>query len=215
MNSTEKTLSPEQNYLVSELAATYGIDPDEIIFYTGEPRPFFKYEATCVLCNSLTDLQSIDIEPINNGFVDSVSYRCTLMQADASTRSAVGVANVGETDGDGKVLTPSQLIETASGRAIRSALRVAGIDLLKLHNQADDTVVRFSGPTANNHASLLRLVHKLGQEAGLIIGKDKTAWHRILDNRYKVQSSDRLTEDQLSDFAAVLNTLVPQQKNAA
>ncbi len=214
-NTQEKTNTQEQNLLIAELSATYGIEPEEIIFFTGDPRPIFSYEATAVLCNRLTDLRGIDVEPVNNGFVDSVSYRCTLTQADGCSRSAVGVANVGEKDGSDNTLKSSQLIELASGRAIRNALRVAGIDLLKLHNQSKNVVIEYTGPSVSNYQSLLRLVHILGQEAGLIIGDDKSAWRQILDNRYGVRASSDLNEDQLADFAAVLKTLAPQTRQKA
>lgn len=214
-NTQEKTYTAEQNHLIAELSATYGIEPEEIIFFTGEPRPLFSYEATAVLCNRLTDLRGIDVEPVNNGFVDSVSYRCTLTQADGCSRSAVGVANVDEKDGGGQPLKSSQLVELASGRAIRNALRVAGIDLLKLHNQSRNTLAGFSGPAVSNYQSLQRLVHVLGQEAGLIIGDDKSAWKKILTNRYGFTSSSDLSEDQLADLVGVLQTLVPQTRQKA
>lgn len=215
MNTEQKILNNDQKLLAAEIAATYGIDPDEITYFTDDPRPTFGYEATAILCNHLTDIRGIDIEPVNNGFVDSVSYRCTLTRADGSTRSAVGVANVDERDSNDKQLTAAQLIQTASGRAIRNALRVAGIDLLKLHHQSKDLPVEYAGPSRSNWESLLRMTHALGTQAGLIVGTDKTAWRRVIVNRYGVGSSGELTEDQLADFAAVLKTLVPQTRQKA
>ncbi len=217
MNNTIN-YTQEQHALIAELSANYGIDPEEVIFFANDPRPFLSYEANCVLCNRLTDLRGIDIEPVNNGFIDSISYRCTLTTADGSTRSAVGVGNVNEVDNDGKKLNSGQLDQMASGRAIRNALRVAGIDLLKLHRQALQgrvTPIEFAGPPMDEYSRLLRQAHALGNVAGIIIGDDKSAWRTILHNRYGVVHSNELNVEQLHDFCAVLGTLAPQQKAAA
>ena len=205
----------EQNHLIAELSATYGVEPEEIIFFHGDPKPLFAYEAGCVIANALTDLRGIDIEPVNNGFIDSISYRCILTRTDGASRSAVGVANINETDENGKKLTTPQLEVLASGRAFRNVLRVAGIDLLKLHNQAMHGVVPFGATPKTNYANLLGQAHHLGQMAGLIIGDDKSAWRTILRNRYGVNHSNELSESQLADFVAVLNTLVPQTRQKA
>ena len=203
----DKNYTQEQNELIAELASTYGIEPEEVIFFANDPKPFFSYEATAVLCNKLTDIAGIDIEPVNNGFADSVCYRCNLT-IDNRSRSGVGVANVAEKGSDDSKLESAQLIELASGRAIRNALRVAGIDLLKLHNQRKSGVVQFSGQPQTQRSKDLRESHALGNEAGLIKDGDKTAWYAIIANRYEVIGCDALTDEQLTDFVAFLRSLV-------
>ncbi len=212
MNTKDKTYTPEQNLLIAELAATYGIEPEEIIFFQDDPRPLFTYEATCVLCNRLANLKGINIEPIENGFADSIAFRCRLVMADNATRSAVGVANTKETI-DGQPMTDVQSYQMASGRAIRNALRVAGIDLLKLHNQAVHGNVT---PIAakSNRAKLIAQAHLLGQEAGLIVDDSKTGWQTLLTARYGVSNSNELSDDLLADFVAVLKVLVPAKRAA-
>ncbi len=212
-NTQQKILSSDQKLLIAAFSATYNIEPEEITFFSDDPRPFFSYEATCVLLNRLTDVTGIDIEPVANGFVDSVGFRVTLSR-EGRQHSAIGIANIKETL-DGVVLNEAQLNQMASGRAMRSVLRVAGIDLLKLHNLARLNAAMPAEAPKSNYTTLLAQAHVLGQEAGLIIGNDKTAWITILGNRYGVYASNELTEDSLADFVAVLKTLVPQQKAAA
>jgi hypothetical protein len=212
-NQPQKILSAEQSALVAELTTAYGIEPEDIIFFGNDPKPFLTYEATCALCNQLTNMHDISIEPQPSGFVDSLAYRCTLTLSDGRTRSAVGVANIKET-ADEKPMSEQQLVQVASSRAIRNALKTAGIDLLKLHLQ----FVRGEVDSLNfksNYASLIAQAHILGKEAGLINGDDKFAWYRLIENRYGQLSSNSLSETELADFVAVLKTLVPQVKRAA
>lgn len=212
-NQPKKILSSEQALLVSELTMTYGIEPEEILFFGNDTKPFLTYEATCVLCNSLTMLNSIDIEPVNSNFRDSYLFRCNLLLNDGRTRSAVGVVNANETV-DGQPLSEQQITQLGSSRAIRNALKTAGIDLMKLHYAAvkgDSPNIPFK----SNFATLLAQVHALGTEVGLICGDDKSAWYAFIRNRYGVESSSKLTEDQLADFAACLKSFVPSQKIAA
>ena len=63
--------------------------------------------------------------------------------------------------------------------------------------------------------TLSRHAHVLGEETGLIVGKNKIAWRTVLLKRYGVGSSDNLSEDQLADFTAFLNTLANPQQMAA
>ena len=217
MKNQQNILTSEQTALIKELVTEYGIEATEVTFFSGDPKPFLGYEATTVLCNYLTDLHDINIEPVQNFFVDSLPLRCKLTLADGRTRSAVGVANVNETDSDNKKLSEQQIYYLASARAIRNALRASGIDLIKLHIEQKLTGrrIEYSGSPLSNYDNLLRQVHVLGQEADLIIGEDKGPWRKIIMNRYGVWHSNELNEEQLADFAAVLRTLVPQVKAAA
>lgn len=207
-NQPIKVLTADQSALVAELTMTYNIEPEEIMFFVNDPKPFLSYEATCALCNQLTNMQDITIEPQHSFFADSLTYRCTLTLSDGRTRSAVGVVNIKETV-DGKDLTEQQISQLASSRAIRNALKTAGIDLFKLHKEMINGEVE-TLPFKSPFAKLIAQAHILGTEAGLINGTDKTAWYRLIFNRYGLESSKQMTEDQLADFVAILKTLVPQ-----
>lgn len=212
MNNQQQMLSAEQNALVIELIETYDIEAEDIVFFTGDPKPFFKYEASAVLCRRLAEAHKIEVDPVNSGFPDSIAFKVSLLFSDGYLSSAVGVANLKETM-NGKKMEEDQIKMLATSRAIRSALRAAGIDLMKLHNQTlTGKVSQFTG--RSNGAALIAQAHILGKEAGLIIGDDKHAWRKILSNRYSMLHSNELSDAELADFVAVLNTLVPQRKAA-
>lgn len=213
MSEQIKILTAEQTALAAELTMTYGIEPDDVIFFTDDPKPFLTYEATCVLCNQLSDLHNIEIEKVQSFSDDSLSLKCILTLSNGYVRSAVGTANIKETI-EGSAMSEQQAILLASSRAIRNALRTAGIDLMKLHRQATSgEVIDFKIKT--NFASLLGQAHQLGVEALLINGDNKQAWYLQLGNRYRVNHSNELTEEQLADFVAFLRTLVSQPQRKA
>lgn len=213
-NEKQKVLSGEQNALVVELTETYGIEPEEIMFFKNDVKPFLTYEATCTLINQLTGVQDITIEPMQSVLQDSLSLRCTLLTAAGYTRSAGGVANFNEAI-DGVKMSEQQIYALASSRAIRNALKTAGIDLIKLHNRAKNGEDVLDFKTKSNAASLLAQAHKIGQQKGLIIGSDKSLWYHELWSRYRVGHSNELTEDQSADFVAFLNGYEPRATQAA
>lgn len=212
--SDSKHFTTFQLELVSQLVQCYGIEPDEITFFPGDPKPFIGYEATCVMCNALVpEMQEISIDPVAGFASDSLALKCTLRFADGRIRSATGVANTNEPGEGGEVLSGQQVHQLASSRAIRNALRTAGIDLIKLH-QSPGSVAEFTGPSNRN--SLLAQAHALGTEVGYISGPEKSAWQRFLQHRYGVASSQQLGEDSLADLIAVLRSIrQPAQKAAA
>lgn len=217
MNTKQSLLTNDQKLLIAEMQAAYGIDPNEVIFFSEDAEPFFGYEATCVLANHLTDLRGIDIEPVETGFVDSLSLKCTVTLPDGRTRSAVGVVNVSEVI-DGVKMSSQQLYATASARAIRNALRTAGINLLKLHavqRNGSTAPVEFAGPPRSEYQRLLRQAHALGVEARYIVGDDKSAWYEAIHERYGKDGSNELTEHCLADWVAFLRSQVPAGKPAA
>jgi len=207
MQKQQQLLSESQAALVQSLASHYGVDPSEITFFADDPKPFIGYEATCVMLARLRpDLISIDIEPIETSFVDSLSLRCSLTFADGRHRSAVGVVNVAEQI-DGRPMSSQQLYQAASGRAIRNALRTAGIDVVKLHTEAVDNSIDIGSPKTER-AALLAQVHVLGKEVGLISADTgKEHWSSFLMHRYGVASSSQLGTELLADLAATLRTL--------
>lgn len=221
MNDPQKILNTSQTALINELVETYGIEPEDVTFFPDDPKPFLSYEATCAVANQLTDIRDIDIKPVEPAFADSLSLKCTLTLADGKTRSAVGVVNLNERIGD-TPMNSQQIYQTASSRAIRNALRTAGIDLIKLHEHLANGTVPSSAVSGDAaRESLIRQVHALGQEAGLIVTytdgvKEKTGWRAFLQRRYGLDSTQHFSKEALADLAAVLRSIVgPQTKKAA
>jgi hypothetical protein len=216
MNKEQKILSPQQNDLKAELCKTYGIEPDDIIFFTDDPKPFFGYEASCILLNALTDIVDRELEPVPPVLPDSISRRCRLVFPDGSS-SNVGVVNLQETGEDDRPLSTQQLEWLADSRAIRGAIRAKSIDLLRLHYAAkQNDVPDRDRPLKSQRATLISQSHALGKQAFLIVGDDKSLWYRTLRNRYEGKAhANELNDEQLADWVAFLGMLVKPAAAAA
>lgn len=201
-------LSIEQEILVSEFSA-YGINPEEILFYSEKAEPFFTYEATSALCRELTDIQSIDVESFE-GFGDSTSIKCRVMFPDGTSRSATGTVNNDEKI-DGREMSQHQRIALASARAIRNTLKASGINLLKAHRQREKAPVIDS----QLRNKLLAECHALAEECGFIFGQDKTFWRSMLRSRYQIDSSGDLSVHELTDLVAFLRACLPEKLQKA
>lgn len=225
MSTRQHVLNTDQKNFIAEMAATYGIDPDEIMFFSDTDKPFFGYEATCILCDRLAELPAIDLNPVDSILPDSLSVKCSITLADGRVRSGLGMVNLGETLDD-KPLSATQLLATASARAIRSALRSAAIDLFRLHRESKRGPggIEYSGPPITERQRLIREVHALGYETGYIFDvshdggakvPDKTGWRRILETRYHTDSSADMTDADLADLASFLRSQRPRFDRAA
>lgn len=207
-NEPRENWNDQQQALADELVAKYEIEYKDILFFGDDPEPFLTYEANSMLCNHLANISAIDVEPVPAVSEDSVSVRCTLTIHNGYVRSAVGVTNVNEKI-NGAEPSSQQIYNLAASRAMRSALRSAGIKLINRHREAMGKTDELSLKIQSNSDSLLRQAHALGAEKGLIIGANKTLWYHELWTRYRVNSSKNLTEEQLADFVAYLNSYVP------
>jgi hypothetical protein len=218
MNNQQKILSGEQTALVVELTQDYGIKAEDIIFFSDSPEPFFSYEANCYLLNQLTDCVAIELSPVPSIAGDSISTKCELTFPGGKIRSDVGVANLAETL-DGEMMSEEQTRSLSKARAIRGAVRTAGIDLVKLHREKQ-TGVKEIAEVKSNRATLLAQAHKLGSDMGFIFKNEdgttnKKLWRRFIYNRYSVDSCEDLNDEWLADFVAFMNTIRPIRKAAA
>lgn len=203
--------TPEQLRLVEELQNAYGLKPDDVIFYNDKPEPFFTYEATCQLCNQLTEIKDIDLDPVTQ-FQNTTAMRCRFTFENGSSRSAVGLVNHSEKIEE-QPMNENQRVALASARAIRNTLKASGINLLTAHYQIKNSGEIINQPRENElRKKLLAEVHVLAEESGFISGHDKTPWRNLLSKRYLVWSSKDLSENELSDLVAFLRSC--QQKAA-
>jgi len=213
----QEILNAEQSRLVAELSALYGIDPDQVIFFTGDPQPFFEHEAAAVLVRYLAGARGIKNMSVESKFPDTIAMYVEIAFEDGFTSGAEGYANVNELL-NGQKMTEDQLRRMATGRAMRTVLVDAGVNLLKLHHKAMHRAVD-DAPERSNRSRLIARAHALGSEMGLIVntgeGIDKTLWQGTLTARYGVTNSNELGDDLLADFVAFLNTLAPQTRQKA
>lgn len=212
----EKKFTPQQMEIVSSIVQAYGTDPNDITFFSDSNEPFLGYETSCVMLNALApDLKDIDAEPLFPTQPDVVSVKVILTDEKGRSRSGLGTVNTNEKDEAGQPLSSQQMQYTALSRGLRSAMRMAGIDLMRLHN-AGGKVAEFSGPDASaerNHLS--RQLHALAAEVGYIQGTERAAYSKFLMHRYGVSSSTQLSDELLRDAVAALSALRPPARMAA
>lgn len=217
MNNQQKLLSGEQTALVVELTQDYGIKPEDIIFFSNSPEPFFSYNANCYLLNQLTDVVAIELSPVPSIGGDSISTGCKLTFPGGKIRSGIGIANLSETL-DGETMSEEQTRWLSESRAIRTAVRTAGIDFVKLHREAR-TGIKQPSQVRSNRSTLLAQAHKLGTDMGFIFKNEdgstnKKLWRQFIYNRYSVNSCEDLSDEWLADFVAFMNTIRPIRKAA-
>lgn len=210
----KQTYTAEQNILIAEYCATYGLEPEQITFFTDDPKPFFDREATAILLHKLTNAVGIEDVPLASVFPDNITIQYKVTFEDGSFASSTGMANLNEKI-DGEAMSPEQIKSLATARAARSALTNKGIDLVKLHEATKGNVAQFSGPAQTEREKLLREVHALGSEVGFIIGTNKDHWYQLLERRYGAPASSSLGDGDLKDLAAFLKSLRPSLRNAA
>lgn len=210
----------EQNRLIAELSATYGLEPEQIIFFPNDPEPIFDREATSKMIFRLTDAVGIEDDIATSPVPDSITMKFRISFADGTFAASTGVANINE-QLDGKPMSFEQVKSLATGRASRGALRNKGISLLQLHNQAAHGLVACPPPPKKDERTrALASVHILGIEAGYIFDvppqtsgstgfRDDSAWRRMISARYGVDSAASLSIGQLNDLAAFLRSQIP------
>jgi len=209
MNTQPKTYTKEQNLLIAEICAAYGLEPDQIIFYNDDPRPSFDREATAKLIHALTDAVAIEDDIVPSHLEDTICVKYRVTFADGTSSASTGAAALNAKK-DGEPMSREEIQSLATSRASRSALTNRGIDLLKLHNQRMSKNVS-DMPGKSTRARLIARAHLLGAEAGLIVGDDKTAWQATLYEKFNVINSNELDDDKLAEFVAILEPMAHKQ----
>lgn len=214
----DKTYTREQLDFINEYCTTYGLFPDQIVFFGDDPKPLFDREATSVLLHRLTDCIGIEDDVVPSVFDDTITIKYRVTFKDGSFASSTGVANFGELK-NGEAMSAEEIKSLATSRAARSALTNKGIDLIRLHERrksADDAIDSVSQRSAFKleRDLLLGSVHILGKEKGLITYWSNREWRRSLNDLFDVESSRDLSDVQLKGFQAYLKTL-PDAKTLA
>ncbi len=205
-----KNLNLAQTILADQLVDEYGINREDILFFDEKPEPVLMFPANCALLNRLVNPANIQDLPYETGSPDTVAREVIITLADGRQRASVGVVNLRETI-EGKEMSDPQRKELAASRAMRGALLLANIDLIKIH-QSGGNLLEFT--TKTNKASLLGQAHLLGRELFWIVktddGEEKAAWHFQLKIRYGKDHSNELSDVQLADFCAFMRGLLSQ-----
>lgn len=197
---TNALINGTREKIVQELVEHHDLDSKQISFEGDSTEPIFDYEALNYLRLRLTDLQAskpfVAERNEESGFV-TVMFEITL--ADGRKVNEIGTSQVGETMHSGnKVDHILKAQNVATARAMRRAIRAAGINLFKAHKRFMET-----GEVAEGNTSV-ELEKELKNARGREIHALKDEWgHNEEDYRKFIKNlfgSEKTSSLHLSDI---------------
>lgn len=220
-----KILTLEQRQLTEEFINTYDFSPEQISFEGTSPEPIFDYEALNVLRLRITDIQTADVEIVERNMqLGIVSAKCTVYLPDGRSANDIGSAMFPTFNEEGNLKTEGEIMPDGSrlgnliqaqnvalSRALRRAIRAAGINLLKAHKQfIQNGQVTNAEVDEEFQSPIGKEIHKLAGEWGHIKGKDKTAYQDFIESVFGTgnRSTLDLNDIQRSQLANIYRNMV-------
>ena len=190
-------LTIAQDDLVKELIETYGLEAEQIGFEGDDANPILDYEALCVMRINLTDFQDVQIsEPVINIEQKSVSVKCTITLRDSRTVNVSEDVALGDPKPDGKLIeTIREAKVFARARAMRFAIRTAGVNLMRAHRDFMKTGKVATASPVDPRTPIYQEVHLLAAKLGFIQGKDKSAYEGYIAEMFEGRTSSKDLND--------------------
>jgi hypothetical protein len=209
----------KQESLASEFASDYGISRDQIIFFDDSDEPFFLFEALAQIVAELTNFPALHVgSPAVNFEHGLVTCEATITLADNRTFGSAGAAFINETLPGGETLDDYlTATDIARARALRSALRLVGFDPVRAHlSRGREATATRPDPETERRNKELAEIHILAEQAGLIVGDDKSAYYRQLWVFFPgVESAGELGAKERAQFIALLRGVKSAREKAA
>jgi len=220
MSTKEKTLTPTQSAIVSELTSVHGLDESQISFDGNSETPIFDYEAVCALSLKLTDIASIECKMLEptvsdnpHGFTPTriSNCECTVTLPDGRTRKCVDSAQLGETAGGFVFGTPREADGLAQNRAVRRGIRSVGINLYNAHKAFMASGKTQAGTLDEDpRLSQLKEIHKIADK----LGYTRREYEELLASGYDGRiSTNDLNDIERQNFLRLLRSLERIQDN--
>lgn len=209
----------KQEALVGEFVSAYDIDAKQVIFFDDSEAPFFLFEALAQIVSVLADFREVavtkpEIEERNG----NATCEAAITLEDGRVVRSFGSSFVGDTLPGKEVGDFQTAFDLARARALRSALRLAGFDPVKRHEQrkrGEKAAAPILSPEAEQRNKELAEIHAIAEEAGLIIGNDKSAYYRQLGVFFPgVPSAGELSAKERASFIALLRGIKSARSRA-
>lgn len=215
-----RALTLQQESLRREFVETYGIDLEQVIFFDETPTPFFLFEALAQIVAALGSFREVAVtHPEIDERNGNATCEAALTLEDGRVVRSFGSAFVGDTLLGKEVSDFQMAFDLSRARALRSALRLAGFDVVKKHEQHKRGLKAETptlAPEEEQRNRELAEIHIVAEEAGLIVGGDKSAYYRQLGVFFPgVQSASHLNARERSQFAALLRGIKSARERAA
>lgn len=204
-------LTGEQQRLVDAFVENYNIEPSQISFEKDKIEPILDFEALSVVVTSLAEFKSLDASEVvydqNEG--EAKAFCAIVLPNDRTIRMS-NYAILGEPLPDGTTIDSRRQCESiARARAVRTAIRAAGFNILRAHREFLHGDLRtLSVVTADPRENLRKEVQALAHEVGLKSGKERADWEEYLGANFggRTSSSD-LSDDEMCRLAVSLRAV--------
>lgn len=200
---------------LKQLEREYGINPKDVPILDGEP--WLTSNQLAMIARRDGSFSSIDVDFKEHvSELNQVVWRATVIDKESRIFCRSGVATIGERLPTGAQASEHEL---AASRALRSALAMAGFDVLKggsavslkssgrIEMAEDETTTRYGQ---------LRQIHTLAEKLGLILPakqgekRDMTKYKAFLLERYGLESTAGMSESERASVIASLTEMERQ-----
>lgn len=210
-----KILTADQQQLVNEFVIAYGLDETQISFEGSDLNPILDYEALSVMRVKLTNFRDVKVgEPIHNVAENSVSVSCVITLADGRSIDVSEKVYAGDLMPDGSTIETRRQMETfARARAMRFAIRSAGVNLVRAHREFLKTGEVATGnlvdPRYPQYQEINAIAYKLGlKKKRDDKTEDREEYEKVLAENFDGRTSAKELDDvELKRFALLLRTL--------
>jgi hypothetical protein len=208
-----RSWSLKQEARAREFVAAYGISYEDIIFFDDTDTPFFLFEALAQIINALADFTSLSVtKPDLDEGKGIVTCEAEITSEHSRLFKSFGAAIIGEPLPGQAVADLSKALDLARARALRSALRLAGFDVVRAHEQSKQQGAQNEAPRPSPEAEQrnreLAEIHIIAEEANLIVGDDKTAYYKQLSVFFPhVSTAGDLNAKERTQFIAILRAI--------
>jgi hypothetical protein len=215
-----RKLNLQQESLVGEFVTTYGIDADQVVFFDDTAAPFFLFEALAQIIGVLGNFREVAVtHPEIDEKNGNATCEAALTLEDGRVVRSFGSSFVGDILPGKEVADFQTAFDLARARALRSALRLAGFDPVKRHEQSkrgEKAGTPTISPEEERRNRELAEIHALAAEADLIKGEDKSAYYRQLSVFFPhVSSAGDLNTKERAQFIAMLRGIKSARERVA
>lgn len=210
---TPRRFNIQQELLAKEFAQAYNISPDQISFDSETGAPFFYFEALAQIVTALTNFSELRAHQVEiNHAHGHVTSEASITLPDGRVVSSFGSSFLNEELPNGKTVSDFlTALDVSRARALRSALRMVGFDPVRAHEAAKQGGAAHTPQiTAEEEQRNKELaeIHIIAEEAGLIVGDDKSAYLRQLSVFFPfADSAAQLNSKERAQFIALLRSI--------
>ncbi len=212
-DTDKRILTGEQEQLASEFVSNYGIERSQISFENDRPNPIFDYNALTILAGIFCNFEIKIGLPQHTDF--GVQILASVQLPNNKPLEFPETAYLDEKLPDGTTVADRRTLDTlVRSRALRTAIRTGGVDLVKAHrNLIAGNPPQTIAQVVSVEDIMRREIHALAGELGYIKiekvdGKnreDRTEYEKLIGEQFEgCTSSKDLAQHELRQLRDLL-----------